>query len=180
MTCVVGIETPDGVVMGADTLATAGWASDVPTTDKVFRTGPFVIGGSGAMRASQLIRYTLKVQAPSDDPDLYPYMVGELVPAIRTCLSEGGYSHKENEVETARNSCWLIGVKGQLFYVGADFCVSRSRRGYDAIGSGSSYAMGVLYALEYEPPLTRCEIALAAAAENDIGVAPPFVVLEPR
>lgn len=180
MTCVIGIETPSGVVMAADSLSVQGWAKDFSTTEKIFRVGPFTIGGCGHMRATQLVRHTLKVQPPAEDPDLYPYMVGEFVPALRACLSEGGYAHKENEVETARESSWLVGVNKQLFYIGSDYCTSRSKRGYDAIGSGSAYACGVLHALADEHPLKQCEVALSAAAEHNIGVAPPFLILEPR
>ncbi len=74
----------------------------------------------------------------------------------------------------------LIGLRGQLFIVGADLNVVRSA-GLSCIGAGRHHGYGAMHALKaagIAPAQKRIEIALQAAANYSLYVRPPFRILE--
>jgi len=180
MTCIVGIEHDKGVYIGGDSAGISGWTVDLRSDRKVFRNGEFLFGIAGSFRMGNLLRYALVPPIPPDHPaDLDRYMVCDFIPAVRAILGEGGQRKKESEVEsTGDDGTFLVGVRGRLFEVGNDFQVGRTVSRYCAIGSGSTVALGALFAIAPEPmvPSERIAIALRAAEAHNIGVRAPFVI----
>lgn len=184
MTCIVGVQHATGVYIGGDSAGISGWQLTHRADPKVFRVGDFLCGIAGSFRMGNLLRYMFSPPAlPTNDADLDHYMVVEFIPALRTCMAEGGYRKRDNDVETLHDGSFLVGVRGRLYDIDEDFQVGQSSTGYNAIGSGSSVALGSLYstapATEFAfvpDPQTRLVMALRAAEAHNIGVHAPFVI----
>lgn len=177
MTCIVGRTDGRQVWIGGDSAGVSGWDLVVRADEKVFKSGPFVMGFTSSFRMGQLLRYSLEVPEPSTD-NLHRFMCTAFVDAIRECLKKGGYARKENEVE--EGGTFLVGVWGRLFRIESDYQVAETGCGYDAVGCGASYALGALHALCSTPnpdPETTVLAALAASEQHNAGVRPPFIVL---
>lgn len=189
MTCIVGVQTKDGVWIGGDSAGVSGWTLEIRADPKVFRVGEFLIGIAGCFRMGNLLRYAFEpppLGEGVEGNDLVRYMVAEFVPALRAVLEAGGQRKKESEVETMDDGSFLVGVRGRLFEVCSDFQVGQNRTGYYALGSGCAVALGALHAttdviwLSPPPTLRPADrvvlAALEAAQAHNIGVRAPFVV----
>ncbi len=74
MTCIVGIETDKGVVIGGDSAGVSGLGLTVRADEKVFARGPFVMGFTSSFRMGQLLRYGAldpDLRKAYDDPDRF-------------------------------------------------------------------------------------------------------------
>jgi 20S proteasome alpha/beta subunit len=169
--------------MGADSAGTAGSFQDVFNSPKLFKRGPFIIGGSGSYRGIQLLQFNVPLDEilPLDDyipkkdvsPEAYMHLMAEL---IRENFKDNGLSDIENNVEGS-DSCFLIGFRGRLFSVQYDFAVLESSNDYYAIGSGTAYALGSLHHSKDDKPLNRVLDALRCAEYYSSSVKGPFHIL---
>ena len=174
MTCIVGLEHDNAVLIGADSSSVGG--SDIQTTriPKVFRNGVFVMGYTTSFRMGQLLQYVAKF--PTAEEYDMAYMVKLFVPEVRTVFKENGYMTIKDNCEIG--GMFLVGVNGQLYYIGSDFQVNSPACGFDAVGSGTQYALGNLLATtHWENPRIRVDTALLAAAHFDTSVTGPMRIL---
>lgn len=179
MTCIVGIEHGGGVLIGGDSAATAGWRQTIRADQKVFITGPYVMGYTGSPRAAQLLRYRLNVSAP-DTWDVDRFIATTFIDAVRATFKEGGLAKIESSQEGTGGSAFLIGIKGRLYAIYDDYQFSRAVAGHLAVGCGDEIALGSLHttARFNLPPRTRAEYALQASAAISAGVAAPFTIID--
>lgn len=175
MTCIVGIEVEDGVLIGGDSATSNGWWhavwADVP---KVFELGPYVLGFTTSWRMGQLLRYRLNVNPP-DSWDVDRFMATTFIDAVRHCLKDGGWRKDESGRE--EGGSFLVGVRGRLYRVESDFQVAHLADGHDAVGIGDLPALGSLYTTRGRDAMERVGLALDAAAHTTVGVLPPFHVV---
>lgn len=176
MTCIVGLETKNGILMGGDSAATSVWNISHTRIQKVFQNGPFLIGYTDSFRMGQLLQYHLRVEDQLDGQEDMDYLVTKFVPAVRECLKEGGYTWIENNRETS--GLFMVGYRKRLYNVQSDFQVNSYRSGFMAIGCGADYALGYLWRNEkFDDPKYRIREALEAAAYFSNGVCAPFYIL---
>ena len=176
MTCIVGVVEGDKVFIGGDSAGVSGWDMTVRADQKVFRNGPMVFGFTSSLRMGQILRYALSI--PEHDPcvSLDKYMVTTFIDAVRECLKAKGFAKKTNEQE--EGGIFLVGYKGRLFKIEADYQVGITSRGYEAAGCGQAYALGVLYATPKLKARARVALALKAAEDGSAGVRAPFHIEE--
>lgn len=178
MTCIVGVQTSNGVVIGGDSAGVAGYVLTHRADPKVFRNGSYLIGFTTSFRMGQLIRYA-DLPKPLDRTadELDRFMATDFVEGIRASLKAGGYAKKDSDRE--EGGCFLVGVSGRLFRVEGDYQVGRTIDDYQACGCGDEVAYGSLYATRDSglSPRKRVTLALKAAAHHSTGVAGPFTVL---
>lgn len=178
MTCIVGVETDKGVIIGADSAGTGGWSQTIRADEKVWRSGQFIYGFTSSFRMGQLLRYNLSLprtpEKGAKQAERDRWVTTEFIDAVRTTLKTGGYAKVENGVETG--GTFLVGWRGTLYKISSDFQVGRSVDGEDAVGSGGDIAMGALFAAKGDPR-KRVKVALEAAALYNAAVAPPFKIL---
>lgn len=179
MTCIVGIEHADGVVIGGDSMGTSEWRKTIREDPKVFTVGPYLIGSTGSPRSGQLLRYGLEVKPPNADDDIDRFVATTFMEAVRKVFIDGGFETKTDNGQ-AEGGSFLLGVAGRLYNVQTDYQYSRSVTGYLAIGCGDDFALGSLYETgrQGRPPRVRVEYALQASAAYCAAVAPPFVIVE--
>jgi len=180
VTCIVGIETDDGVVIGGDSAGTSPNFSFVQISDeKVWIDGAWIFGVCGNFRLSQLLRHALTLpQIPESDDDLEKFLVMDFMDAVRSTILDSGVVQSKNAVEQIVDSDFLVGVRGRLYLVQCDFSIIRSALGYYATGCGMDIALGSLHSTPQLAARTRAKKALEAAAQHNSAVAPPFTILE--
>lgn len=178
MTCIIGLVDNGKIYIGGDSAASSGWNTRTTAVAKVFRFGEFLIGCTGSIRALELLQFHLQVTARSEDEnDDLRYMVTVFAEAVRQCLKEHGCAKVENNQEQS-DSEFLVGYRGKLFSIQANFQVCAFTDAFDAIGVGGEYALGALMALKNLSPIERIQAALEIAAYFSNGVRAPFHILE--
>jgi ATP-dependent protease HslVU (ClpYQ) peptidase subunit len=175
MTCIVAIETADGVWMGGDRLASDAYQGIELDEAKVFWNGPALIGCCGSIRQAQLMRYVLDVPGASLTWDVNRWVATDLTRAMIEMAEGWRASHVKDGVSRSHNS--LLAVRGRIYELQADYSFTRCARHLYAVGSGQEYALGSLYSTAHLPPEERVRVALEAAAEFSPTVAGPFDVI---
>lgn len=136
MTCIVGVEVGDKVVLAGDIQGSGGNNKIIHTQPKVFKNGDMGFGYTTSYRFGQIIEHSItKEFVPNSSDLIYPWLVKEFVPHCRKSLQEGGYD--------GGGTC-LMGVKGQLWELQGEFSILRSTKGFNAVGSGYEYALGAM------------------------------------
>lgn len=194
MTLIVGIVDTliDAVWMGAD----SGVTSDDDTVEvspytKLFAVSsadqaPVVVGCCGSVRFCQLMKHVIVPPLKNLPP--MPYIERWLVTSFYKICHDALVEHgmlKDDAVFDIDGSQFLIGIGNRLFMVDNRFEVVEATRGYDAIGSGRTIALGSLHT-SYTPimnpiaPRHRIYKALDAATDHMPHIRPPFMVMNTR
>ena len=189
MTCVAAIKYRGKVWVCADSASSmSGCGVDYRADPKVFRVGPFVIGGTTSWRMLQLLRFgegshTLATLKPPAKKDPLKFMVRKFVPRVRKIFKEAKFMHVKDGKESG--GYFIVAWGNHLFCVVDDFQVAETLDDYCAVGCGHEFAKGALFLSEtmVNPsdrmrPEARLTIALEAAAHHSCYVAPPFKTLK--
>jgi hypothetical protein len=149
-------------------------------TGKPEQPDVWAFGYTTSFRMGQIIQYGFTPPTLGDDVDLDRVMRTTFVDALRTAFKQAGWARTDNGVEETGQ--FLVGVKGRLFTVDADYQVGEPADGYAAVGCGHALAAGSLHtsrALGWEPS-RRVTAALEAAAHHSAGVVDPFTLVTTR
>lgn len=172
MTAIVGIADGVRVYLGSDSLSCDGEDGAWLGGTKLFRLGSMLAGCSGGKRAVRIMQYEVRPPRPrGDDPEAY--VARDLARRVHSTFRTLGAAEQKNGRDTWDGSA-LVGYRGVLFHLGADFGVTRLVRGWGSTGSGAYSAEGALYATAGLDPLERLRIALEAAETCSDGVRRPF------
>jgi hypothetical protein len=122
----------------------------------------------------QVLRFALRV--PDHDPRMgvKRYVATVFADAVRKCLKDAGFQKTKDEVDEGGN--FLLGYRGGLFEIQADYSYQHGQDGFLAVGCGGSIALGSLYSTKGRPPVRRIQLALEAAEHFSAGVRRPFMV----
>jgi ATP-dependent protease HslVU (ClpYQ) peptidase subunit len=177
MTCIAGVVSDGKVYIGGDSAGSDGYSMVDRADAKVFANGPFLFGFTTSFRMGQLLRYAFAPPPRHPDKDVMAYMVTDFIDHLRKCLQSGGFATKKDDAE--RGGTFLVGYEGRLFKIEGDYQVGESSDGYDACGSGESYALGSLYSTSDKPgsPKGRVTDALKAAEAHSSFVRGPFHII---
>lgn len=170
MSCVIGLLNEGKVYIASDGIATTDDGEKRPIiVNKVFKNSKYLIGFTGSVRTGQLI-----------GPKFFtpPTNIYELPDAVREVLCEKGSLVVSNETQQHLTACnFLIGYQGRLFEILMDFQLNEVMGDFTAVGSGSPYAMGALYASKkWNSPEKRLKAALGAACEYDTSCGLPYTI----
>lgn len=179
MTCIAALVHEGKVYIGGDSAGVGDYTISTRADEKVFKNGEMIFGFTTSFRMGQLLRFKLRLPYHKPEMDTYEYMVTEFVDAVRECLGKGGFASSNNGKE--RGGTFLVGYRGELFFIDSDYQVGKPAIGFDAVGCGEDIARGSLYSTEHmsmvNDPDLRIRIALDAAQEFSAGVRGPFVIL---
>lgn len=179
MTCIVGLETGTGVIIGGDRATVGGGTVRITGRPKVFRLGNIIVGSSGCGRVANILENSIELKGL--EPSINSVMECVVHP-LKEILRNSGNLKISDNLETTDWADFLIGIENCLFSVYSDFQVDRYECGYNAIGSGQDYALGSLHSTGFLLHSTdslkahkyRVELALEAAASHCSTVRPPF------
>jgi hypothetical protein len=182
MSNVIGIQHDGIVTIGGDSAIGGGPSLRDATIykdgpPKVWKQGPYLVGGCGVIRALQAVRYLLDFPDPSGVDDLMPFLIGNLIPPLREVLLKADIRGAEPGAPMGTGSL-LLGIHGELWEISADLGVF-DRSPYTAIGSGYRQAEGALHTL-MKLGVTgprAVEMALEATASTCPTVVGPWTIL---
>lgn len=174
VTCIAALVQDSTIYMGGDSAGVAGYDLMVRADQKVFRTGPFLMGFTSSFRMGQLLRY--KLSLPDHDPRVEPrcFLATAFIDAVRQCLKDGGFARSQEGEE--RGGSFLVGYRGSIYLIDSDYQVAEPADAYAAIGCGQQVALGSLFTSGGEDPERRLLTALQAAERFSAGVRAPFVI----
>lgn len=177
MTCIVGIETPNGVIMGADSFSGSEEGQQLGVASrKIVRRGRWLVAVSGSARLAQLIQYGLEWPEPPKR-DLERFLVTKVVPALAKVAADKFVAIEDSHGQKYANMDMLLGVRGSLFMIHGDMTVGRNELGFEAVGAGAEVALGALHVSPGSwAPKKRVLRALQAAERWAPGVRSPFQV----
>ena len=174
MTTIVAVQSDDGVLFGADSQVTAANGRKYSATRmvKISERNGYIIAGSGECAPCDIAQHIWLPPIPTakDKKDLYHFMIAKVIPSLKQCFKDNDYKVNPDDDETAFS--FLIALCGELFEIADDFSISLDDSGFYGVGSGSSYAVGALYAG------ATIEQALTIAAKNDAFTSAPFIYIE--
>lgn len=141
MTTIIAKETPNGVVIGFDSLCTGANAFDLDQK-KVFTNAGMIFGVAGRLLVATELKYADLPVPPAATADIGKWLTSRLVPKIRQIL---------NDIAPRRGDDGfimqiLVVIHNKVYEISGDTGWHQRKDGIYAIGSGSPYAFGALSA----------------------------------
>jgi len=181
MTCIIGLKHGNDVYIGGDSKLTGSISGTIQTVSqpKVFRLGyEFIVGCSGSCRVQQIIEHVFHppCREYNETSDI-SYLVKSFIPALRNIL-------KDNWKEDLKTEEWggpslLLGYKGNIYEICADFQITSFLDDMATIGSGYQVALGAMeVARKFLGPSESILAALEATATYINSVGPPFTIIK--
>lgn len=175
MTTVAGLVFNGEAWLGSDSATAFGWQQRMKVEPKVLQHfvqggSRLLIGSAGRAAITTSITYHFKppIQTIQTDEE---YIATLLMVALREAIA-ATQAYQDNE-RNMDGDC-LVGYRGKLYRIGCDFIASQMEDGFDAIGSGSDFAIGALAILRQNKKLTPQQIltqALEVSKRFDMGTA---------
>ena len=194
MSCVIGLVTKRGVMLGADSAANDGNILIPNSFKKIIKKTTyfggagdneieFLIGTCGSMQIGSIVRNFLDIPRVENLSDLDGFMETTFLRFLHAAIVSSGYE-RDNYGEQAPLDEILVGVQHNLYFIDGNFGIASSMRGYDAIGSSREIALGSLYTTRSmidAPGPKECILgALDAASSLTINVSAPYQILEAK
>lgn len=142
MTCIVALKHEGKVYMAGDRGASDDNIILALEAPKVWKIGPYLIGYAGGLDGER-IRYNFKPTAPNIK-DTDKFMQTKFIKELREFYNEFW-------VDTSKDGDLglIIGIRGEIYeHSAVDMSLSKYTLPYMAMGSGSEYAYGVLFATD--------------------------------
>ncbi len=176
MTCVVALSYNDKVFMGGDSAAADEDTSLVSSRKepKVFIKSGYIMGYAGSFRFGKVLQHTFNPPKLSDD-NIDKFLNTTFVNALRECCE----LNKVDPGSEEDSSEMLIGISGRVFEFCNDWHFGEDINNFNAIGSGTKFALGSLYSTRrLKSPNARIQLALESAERFSTSVRGPFTILE--
>jgi ATP-dependent protease HslVU (ClpYQ) peptidase subunit len=183
MTCIVAIAQNGTVYMGSDHAASddkSGWIMS-RKEPKCFKVGQYAVAFTDSFRMGQILQYNWnppKYTPTKTNSGLDKFMRTKFIDSVKVAFKDHGFGDiGGNDEDTG--GIFIVGLEGRIFVVDEDFHVGENLVNYMAEGSGGMFALGALHATKNQKnPKMRIKLALEAAAEFSMSVAPPFTYIQ--
>jgi ATP-dependent protease HslVU (ClpYQ) peptidase subunit len=174
MTCIIGLKHNGSIYMGGDSAGITDLSVQVRSDPKVFINKDFIFGFCGSFRMGQILQYSFVPPKHVSTKTDMSYLTTTFMNSVRSCFAKHGLTTTD-----LIPGSFLLGYRNNLYQVDCDFQVATLTVDYDSIGSGSSIALGSMYALaDLNNPEERILRSLQAASYFSAGVLAPFTVLK--
>ncbi len=108
-----------------------------------------------------------------------PEYIGKFIDSVKDAFRGHGFGSVSQAGAEDEGGIFIVGLEGRIFTVDEDFHVGENIVNYMAEGSGGTIALGALHATKNQKnPKMRLKLALEAAAEFNMAVAPPFTYIQ--
>jgi ATP-dependent protease HslVU (ClpYQ) peptidase subunit len=183
MTCIVAIAQNGTVYMGSDHAASddkSGWIMS-RKEPKVFKVGQYGVAFTDSFRMGQILQYNWsppKYTPTKTNSGLDKFMRTKFIDSVKVAFKDHGFGDIGGSDEDT-GGVFIVGLEGRIFVVDEDFHVGENVVNYMAEGSGGMFALGALHATKNQKnPKMRLKLALEAASEFSMSVAPPFTYIQ--
>lgn len=184
MTIIAGLcvrekgEKTHRVFIGADSLGSNGWTSRPSSSSKIWKKAGFIFGISGSYRVGQAIRYQFYPPSHENHISTDDYMYDIWLRALTQTMRTNGAMTVDKE-NFSMDASLLVGYRGRLFTLQADFSMIEQADGLHAIGAGYEVCLGALLALDGKKPRARLVQAMTIVGQVQPGaVGAPYYVEE--
>lgn len=184
MTCIVAYKDDETgkIYMGSDSCGSSPWMKIEIKNKKVFKTidNTALIGSCGCF---SLINILSSVDGIIDKLDIYENNITEQSLTLKTMPMLIKTFKKYDAMYTNSNGrniidgIFLLAIKDKLFMFQQNLSIVEIQDKYMTVGSGESFAMGVLNSKEKMSPVDRVLEALRSAAKHGDGVEGPFYIM---
>jgi ATP-dependent protease HslVU (ClpYQ) peptidase subunit len=174
VTCIVGLSHQGKVFMGGDAAAADDNIVSARKEPKVFIKNGYLIGYSGSFRFGKVVQYIFNPPKPPHD-EIDKFLNTTFVNLLReTCEA-----NKVDPSSEEDSSEMLVGIGGKVFEFCNDWHFGEDINDFNAVGSGTSFALGSLYSTRrLRNPNARIQLALESAERFSPSVKGPFTILE--
>lgn len=125
-----------------------------------------VIGLTGRVNISNYIKYGFLAPEIEKDEDFTVYLVSTFLPELKKGLKEAGIIKVDNSM-TDINAEFLLFYKGKVYKVDDSLGITDTDFDFDAVGSGSEYALGSLSTTSKKmKPENRVKKAIEVASDH--------------
>lgn len=180
MTTVVGIQGDGFALLATDSRISSfdekGTAYQYTTlgggSSKVAYNGKYLLGAAGDVRAINILHHAFHppLCAPTlKGKRLDTFITTKFIPALRHCFEEQGYASptdKDNSHIAEHESTIIVAVNASIYIIEGDYSWTNDATGLYAAGTGSSYALGALQALNHKNPTPQQAKTIALKALN--------------
>jgi hypothetical protein len=184
MTCIVAIAQNGTVYMGSDHAASddkTGWIIS-RKEPKCFKVGQYGVAFTDSFRMGQILQYSWtppKYTPTKTNSGLDKFMRTKFIDSVKDAFRAQGFGSVSQPGTDDEGGIFIVGVCGRIFTIDEDFHVGENIVNYMAEGSGGTIALGALHATKNQKnPKMRLKLALEAAAEFNMSVAPPFTYIQ--
>lgn len=162
MTTIVAIQGSDYCVVGTDSRISSfdesGLAYQITTLGtgscKVSQRGRYLLGAAGDVRAINILHHAFNPPVPpfkTGGEQLDDFITTKFIPHLQICFENTGYAMPDmadDKTHIAEHaSTILVAINGVVYIIDGDYSWTSDRTGIYAIGTGSSYALGAIFAL---------------------------------
>ena len=179
MTCVIGYEDSEKVIIGADSQITDDFGTKlISITPKVFEKNGVLFGTCNSLRVAQVIKYKFTIPE-RNDKDLFEYLCTDFIDSLAETLCQNNCTIMRND--SIAGSEMIIGIDGQLFGIDDDFHIIKNSLPFFAIGHGKQFAFGSMLSLEMFPqliPKAKIELSLQSVSKLCSTVGGPIHFVE--
>ena len=197
MTTIAAIQGKSYAVICSDSRISSfdesGMAYQVTTlgtgSSKIAQNGRYLLGAAGDVRAINILHHSFQPPTPtftSGGARLDHFITQKFIPALRDCFESTGYAIPDNHDDknhiAEHSSTIIVSINRTIYIIDGDYSWTSDKTGMYAIGTGSSYALGAMYALTSgkEVPFTKAKgvvtKALGIASKFDPYTGAPFQV----
>lgn len=176
MTCIVAVSNGNAICMGGDSAAAdeSSVFVSIRKEPKVFIKNGYLFGYAGSFRFGKIIQHTFIPPKP-DYSDLDKFFNTVFVDSLRKYCDEA----KIDPASEQDSAEMLVGIDGRIFEFCNDWHFGEDSNNFNAIGSGSQFAMGSLFSTKRNKSLSyRVKTALEASESFSNSVRSPFTILE--
>lgn len=153
MTCIVGIEFDQGVLIAGDKQGTEGNMRQDFVNSKLIMLPPAseqgasaIAGYSSSYRMGQILENFVRMPDQPEGMSDISYLVSLFIPKVISAYKDNGSSlDPSGEYVESRSGYFILGYKGRVYSIGSNYSVLSPRLGYCAEGSGEQVALGNLF-----------------------------------
>lgn len=182
MTSIVAVSQNKICYIGGDSAGSNSRNGEIGgrVSPKVFERNGYLFGYTTSFRMGDILEFRCPIPSKKElYIDLRRHLITNWIPTLRRILRDEGFIQIDKNVE--RGGTFIVGYKGEICMIYDDLQVGIPSDGYAAVGSGTPYALGALYAtknLNWMGAEERVKLALAASAYHNAYVREPFIILK--
>ncbi len=150
--------------------------------------GEYILGAAGDVRAINLLHHIFKppaIPANASGEKLDQHLTQKVIPAIRKCFDEHGYSppdKQDRDHQAEQASTILISIRSRVYIIEPDYSWAHDNLGIYTIGTGYQYSRAALHMLIGEDitkltmkqAVEHVRTAIDVTAAHDPYTGPPY------
>lgn len=175
MTLCIALSTNRGIWIGTDSGSSTDEITDICSHPKLWRSNGWLVASAGNWRALEIIRYDLEFPNPYGNH--HRALCMDLNTELTKAFERNNYEMKRNgdgDVVEEEAHYILAARDNKLFYIDYDGHAEQMKR--YAIGTGATYAMGIIDASDLGSAERRLKKSFVATAKRFRSIVGPFPV----